>query len=67
MEGRNDAGNKRNSTDVKLQFSHSMTVSCAEDVLKLNDPPQLPSDGTGAGSLFRLVEGNEWLLDCGQI
>lgn len=25
----------KNSTDVKLQFGRSMTVGCAEDVLKL--------------------------------
>jgi len=48
-------------TDVKLQFCHSMTVSCAEDVLKLD--LQVPVMGRESGSLLMLVKGEDF-LDC---
>jgi len=54
----------RNSTDVKLQFGRSMTVGCAEDVLKLKSG-NLLSDGAISANLTSC--GGERMLDCEHI
>lgn len=52
---------RQNSTDVKLQFSLSMTVGCAEDVLKSNSC-SLNSVMRQWPRVFYLCCGEEWPL-----